>query len=432
MNKIEQTIEFYLKKHNLLNEKIIVAFSGGYDSMCLLNACNQLKFDIVAAHLNHNWRGNESLDDANYCRKFCIEHNIEFYTETLSYDIAHTETAARNARYEFFERCAQKYKSRCVLTAHNADDNAETVLYRIVKGTGTYGLEGIKEHRGIFYRPLLSVYRHDIEKYCKENNLVPCIDSSNSDTKYNRNFIRHEILPLLSKINKDAKFAINSLSEIAREESNMIEELLPETIKTQEFLSYSKGLQSRIIHRQLVSLNIDYSREKIENIRDFILENAESKSGKTISIAADTWIFVNDKEIKPVGASTTQECSVLITECGEYRIKDYTFEIKEFHDTPSTFPADDELCAYVDLSGFEFPLTLRTRKAGDFIQPLGVDGRQKLKKYLNNKKVAKYKKSELVFLCSGSQILWAPSLGISEKIKISNQPTHVIKMIKGR
>ena len=158
MDNITAKIKSYLAEHNLLNKKIIVAFSGGYDSMCLLDVLNKLGVKLAAAHLNHNWRGKESLADAKLCEKFCKDNNIEFYSETLSDDVEKTETAARKARYEFLERTAAKLKAQCVFTAHNADDNAETVLYRIIKGSGTYGLEGIKEHRGIFYRPMLDIY----------------------------------------------------------------------------------------------------------------------------------------------------------------------------------------------------------------------------------------------------------------------------------
>lgn len=432
MNKIAETIEFYLKTHNLLNETVIVAFSGGYDSMCLLDVVNKLKVKTVAAHLNHNWRGQESLEDAKLCEKFCSAHNIEFYTETLSDDIEKTETAARAARYEFLQRTAQKYNSKCVLTAHNADDNAETVLYRVIKGTGTYGLEGIKEQRGIFYRPMLSIYRKDIEQYCKDNNLTPCYDSSNDNTKYKRNLIRHEILTVMKTINKDVKQAVNSLSQIAKEENKIIDELLPdiENLKTSAFLSYSKALQSRIVHKLLRLNNIDYDKEKIENITDFINLNSKSKSGVTTSLTTDLWLFVNNNKICIVTKNNQAEILTEINGCGEYTFAGKTFVMEECCAKPDIFPGDCEYTAYVDLRSVEFPLQLRTRKDGDFIQPFGINGSQKLKKYLNNKKIPKHEKNNLIFLCKGQEVLWAAGLGISDKIKVTNEPTHRLKIIK--
>ena len=144
-----------------------MAFSGGYDSMCLLDILCNLGCDVVAVHLNHNWRGEESKKDEDNCRLFAKNRGIKFYTEMLPDCVEKTETAARDARYKFFKRCAKMFNSNVVFTAHNFDDNAETVLYRIIKGTGTVGLEGISEHRDIFYRPLLNVSRENIEKICK-------------------------------------------------------------------------------------------------------------------------------------------------------------------------------------------------------------------------------------------------------------------------
>ena len=168
-----------------------------------------------------------SLKEAQNCEKFANSRGINYYSETLPDNIQKTETAARKARYDFFRRCAQKFNSKVVFTAHNFDDNAETVLYRIIRGTGTAGLQGISEKREIFYRPLLHTKREDIEKYCIDNGLTPNKDSSNTDTKYKRNFIRYKVIPLLKEINPDVSNALNSLSEIAAEDYNLINSYLP-------------------------------------------------------------------------------------------------------------------------------------------------------------------------------------------------------------
>ena len=229
MNKIQQTIKEFLEKYNLNNPEntYLCAFSGGYDSMCLLHSLKQItpQNRIVAIHLNHNWRGEESNQEEENCRNFCSEIGVEFYSEKLSSDIPHTETAAREARYEFFESCSKKFNSKIIFTAHNKNDNAETLIYRICKGTGIRGLCGIAENRGIYYRPLLQISREIIEKYCTDFNLKPNNDSSNSDTSYKRNFIRAEILPKLNKkINPNTIEMVNSLSNAAREDTAIVEE----------------------------------------------------------------------------------------------------------------------------------------------------------------------------------------------------------------
>ena len=196
--------------------------------MCLLHALKNSapKNKIVAVHLNHGWRGKESDAEELNCKNFCNAIGVEFYSEKLDKNVPHTETAAREARYEFFRHCADKFNSEIVFTAHNKNDNAETLIYRICKGTGIKGLEGICEKRDIFHRPLLSVSRDEIEKYCTKNKLAPNNDSSNADTKYKRNFIRSEILPQMEKINENAVDMINSLSQIAKDEVDIIDEYL--------------------------------------------------------------------------------------------------------------------------------------------------------------------------------------------------------------
>lgn len=396
-------IKSFIKKYNL-SGTFIVAFSGGYDSMCLLDMLNKEGYDLVAVHLNHNWRGEESQKEAIVCKKFAKEHNIKFYTETLDANVPQTETAGRDARYEFFKRCAKKFNSNVVFTAHNYNDNAETVLYRIIKGTGLIGLQGIAEHRDIFYRPLLSMKRKDIEKYCKDNNLIPNNDSSNENTKYKRNLIRKEILPLLEKINPKVIDAINSLSEIAKEDNP----------------------QKLAIRDLLIKYNIDYDKKKIDEIYEFTCENKTSKSGKTLSLAKDLFLFVNNKGYKVITRTTKTDNELKITHCGDFEFENFTFSINPFIGNVEKFPKDKDLTAYISVDNIDF--TLRHRKDGDIICPFGINGKQKLKKYLNEKKIPNHQKDSIVLLCSGKEVLWVSGFGISDKIKVTDKPTHIIRL----
>ncbi|MBR1680736.1 tRNA lysidine(34) synthetase TilS, partial [bacterium] len=209
-NKIEK---FLIDNKLTASENIIaVGFSGGYDSMVLLDIIKELSkkynFKTIAAHLNHNWRAKEALKEQENCEDFCKNNNIEFYTETLDANEKHTETRARELRYEFFSRVIKKYNANALLTAHTKSDTAETIVYRLIKGTGIKGLQGISPKLGKIYRPMLDISRKDIEQYCKKNNLNPNCDSSNEDLKYSRNFIRNRILPSFNKINPQAENAI--------------------------------------------------------------------------------------------------------------------------------------------------------------------------------------------------------------------------------
>ena len=403
---IKDNIKNFIKKHNL-SGTIIVAFSGGYDSMCLLDILNKLGEKIIAAHLNHNWRGEESLKEAENCKNFAKSRGIQYYSEILPDSIEKTETVAREAR-----RCAKKFNSKIVFTAHNFDDNAETVLYRIIRGTGTIGLQGIAEKRDIFFRPLLKTTRAEIEKYCKDNNLNPNNDSSNSNTKYKRNFIRHKIIPLLKEINPNVTEALNSLSEIAYEDNNLINTYLPTNL-----IQASEIEQKRLIYKILNEYNLDYDREKIENIQKFIQENKNSKSGKKISLANNLWLYVNNQKAEIITKTEKNTVEINISKCGKYKFEDYIFSIEKYNEEITEFPHDTEYKAYI--SADEINFTLRHRKDGDKIQPLGSKGTQKLKKYLNEKKIPQHEKDKLIFLCKDNEILWAAGIGISEKIKNS-------------
>lgn len=435
MNSIVETVNSFLEKYGIKSsgKKILLGFSGGYDSLCLLNILKELKVPVAAIHLNHNWRGEESKKDAEYCHEFCKKYNIEFYMETLPDNVAKTETAAREARYEFFKKCAEEFNSDYFFTAHNADDNAETVLYRIIKGTGLSGLSAIQEKRGIFYRPLLSVSRSEIEQYCIDNNLHPNIDSSNENIKYKRNLIRQKILPLCENINPKCKDALNSLSEIAAQENELLEEYINNKKaeignSTKKFLKASTAVKNRIIYEIFVKNNLDYDRGGILRIRNFIIENSESKSGKKCSITKNVFMFVNEKYFEVINRQEHLKEEISIKKEGDFEIGGYIFSIKKCSKIPAKFPDDMEYTAYAELPEVNF--TLRTRRDGDIIRPLGTAGTQKLKKYLTNKKIPKHIKDEMLFLCRGNEVLWAIGTGISSTIKVETRPTHVLKLVK--
>ena len=396
-------IKSFIEKYNL-SGTFIVAFSGGYDSMCLLDMLDKEGYDVVAVHLNHNWRGDESKNEAICCENFAKLRGIKFYSETLDADTPTTETAGREARYDFFRRCAKNFNSNVVFTAHNYNDNAETVLYRIIKGTGIVGLQGIAEHRDIFYRPLLSMKRDDIEKYCKDNNLTPNNDSSNENTKYKRNLIRKKILPLMQEINPKVIDALNSLSEIAKEDNS----------------------QKLDIRDLLIKYNIDYDKKKIDEIYQFTCENKTSKSGKTLSLAKDLFLFANDKGYKVIKKSEKSDNELKITHCGDYEFENFVFSIEPFSGEIDKFPKDKEFTAYISIDNIDF--TLRHRKDGDIIRPFGTKGTQKLKKYLNEKKIPNYQKDSIILLCSGQEVLWVSGFGISDRVKVSEKPTHIIRL----
>ena len=237
-----------IKKYNLIQngDKIIVGLSGGPDSISLINVLDEirkdkttgLEFGIIAAHINHNIR-EEAKSDEDYVVKYCKEKNIEVYV--LSIDINKkakeekkgTEETGRNARYEFFEQILIKTKANKIATAHTANDNAETVLMNIIRGSGISGLKGIRPIRDDkFIRPLIETTREEIEEYCKKNNLNPRIDKTNFENDYTRNKTRNILIPLIKEqFNPNIIMTINRLSDIINEENEYLEKLTKQKYK---------------------------------------------------------------------------------------------------------------------------------------------------------------------------------------------------------
>ncbi len=444
-------VKDFLKKYNLQDKTVIVGFSGGFDSMCLLDILSKIKNDgdfsklrVIAAHFNHNWRGEEALREQEVCRLFASSKGFEFYTRTADENAKKTELDARIARYDFFEDAADLYDAEAVLTAHNKDDNAETVLYRIIKGTGIVGLRGIAEKRGIFYRPLLKTLRSEILEYCNQYNLAPNNDSSNSDTKYKRNYLRLNVIPAIEQINPEFKDAINKLAYNAYNENEIIKEYLDkiraeifegEQIITQKYKKLSTPVKLRILYDYILSLGLDYDSKKVQEIFDFVETNINQRNGSTHSLASALWLYADDKVIETLPKKNHfQDFSkqqIIIEKEGSYSFGGHILTIRKFDsdiDSNLKFPNSNESKAIVDISGVRFPFTLRTRKDGDIISPFGMQGTMKLKKYLNSKGIARHDRDRMIMLCKESEVFWAVGAGISSKIRVTNKPTHILEV----
>ena len=438
----------FLKKYQLEDKTIIVGFSGGFDSMCLLDILSKLhnteefkELNIIAAHFNHNWRGAEALKEQEICKLFASSKGFEFYTKTGAVPLKKSENEARLARYEFFEDAYEYYDADAVFTAHNRDDNAETVLYRVIKGTGLVGLKGISEKRDYFYRPILNISRTEILKYCEENNLIPNFDSSNDDIQFKRNFLRLNVIPILEKINTNVKDSLCNLAKVARSEDLIIEEYLEilrkniydgEKLISVEYAKLSKPVKFRILHEFVQKLDLDYDYKKINEIYEFIENNITQKNGSTLSLATSLWLYVDNKIIETIPPKVkkfSENINVIIDDLGEYYIGDKKLTIKKYEEKELfVFPEATSNFVYVDLSKIKMPLTIRTRQDGDMISPFGMSGSMKLKKYLNSKCIPRHNRDNLLLLTDKKEILWVIGVGISNKIGVVDTPTHVIEI----
>ncbi len=230
LNKVKQTIE----KYNLINkeDKIVIGVSGGPDSISLLNILHELGYDVVVAHINHGLRENASLDE-EFVKSFCESKNIPFFVKHIdlkdkdSLNGMSTEEAGRKARYDFFNEVLNETNSTLIATAHNSNDNVETVLLNICRGSGVNGLKGILPKAFNIVRPLIECSREEIENYCKEQDLNPRHDESNDEATYTRNKIRLELIPYLTQnINSNIVGNISRLSQIVCEEEDYVLEAL--------------------------------------------------------------------------------------------------------------------------------------------------------------------------------------------------------------
>lgn len=309
-----QTVENFIKQNDIQNKNVILGFSSGPDSCALALILDKLKekynLNLILAYFNHGWREEESKQEEVFTAEFAKKINAQFCLGQAAKNIKKTENDARESRYSFFEECAEKFKTDIVFLAHNKNDNIETLVYRLIKGTSPKGLCAIPEIRDIYYRPLLEIEKRDILSFLKENNQNYMTDSSNKDIKYKRNLIREEILPLFEKINPSYINSINNLIKTSKAANKIVQkEILniKNKIINDNKIDYDSFTELECEVRYEI-LN-DYLKEElkirdyktIEKLDNFILSSRYSKT----SIGANTFlrtrrnkIFIEKREVE--------------------------------------------------------------------------------------------------------------------------------------
>ncbi len=463
---IEETQRF-LSDNNIRNKTVLMALSGGVDSSVLFFILNKLKLrfnlDLKVIHLNHNWRGEEALCDLKFCEDLAKVNGCEFFSKTLDDSVKKTEVSAREARYAFFEEALLKFNSDVCFLAHNKNDNVETLLYRIAKGTGASGLSAIPKIREPYYRPLLDVSRAEIEEFARLNGITFRTDKSNADTKYKRNFIRKNIIPNFEAINKNAVNSINSLIKLSAERNEILDEyihsvekkifddkepcdtgFLPvsfgpmadrKPIRRKSFLSLKDSLQREILSRYFKGILKNRDYKTILKIQNFIKDNEDS----LLSLSSDSFLKVQKGRVYIYKPAVNQASNIEIPvfSSREYEILDYIVSIKKasFPKTPlKRHKKKDE--EYVCLNE---PLNyvLRFRKDGDIFVPLGNNQKSgerakkqpKLKDYFINKKISKDMRSKIPLLCQKNEVFWIAGVQISDKIRLDFENKDSVKNV---
>ena len=266
LNIVEEKFLNTIKKYNLIktNDVIVVGVSGGPDSITLLTCLdkykNKFQYKLVVAHINHLIR-KDSTEDEQFVENLCKKLEIPFEVKRAEVaEIAKTEKrgeeeVGRKIRYDFFDEVAKKYDANKIAIAHNMNDNAETVLLNLIRGSGLSGLEGIQpQEYGKYIRPLIECSRDEIEKYCEENDLQPRIDSTNSEDIYKRNEIRHKVLPMLKEFNPNIVETLSRTSKIVKENNDFVTQ---ESAKTYTKIAKKEG--KNLVNFELAEFN------KLEN-----------------------------------------------------------------------------------------------------------------------------------------------------------------------
>lgn len=456
INKVKD----FIVKNNLINEgdKILVALSGGPDSVCLLHILDSIKDEfkitIGAAHVNHMMRGEEADGDEEYAKKICEKLGIEFYSIKVNINKISKERkiscemAGRDERYKFFETLKDKYGYNKISVAHNANDQAETILMNIMRGTGIDGLGGIKVKRenGVI-RPILCLIREEIEKYCDKKSLNPRIDKTNLENIYSRNKVRLDILPYMKKnFNSDIIEALNRMSNLLQIDNDFIEKECNNrytkyciiekdfVIIKKDAFSLDRAILTRLIKKAFIDIAKKFNNFEMKHIQD-VIDLSFNSTNKKIdlpnniiaeNIYGDIKIknksFINEN-IKSEVSINKEELDDLSTEYGDFKVK---FNI--IKDKKIIKFSNNLLIKYFDYDNIEDELVIRIRKNGDKITPLGMKGNKKIKDIFMDLKVPVEERDRVPILCFDDEIAWVVGYKVSEKFKITSATKNIIKI----
>jgi len=427
-NHINQNLPF------LKESKLLIAISGGLDSVVLGYLCHQLKLNISFAHCNFNLRGQESDDDEVFVLQLAEDFDIECFVEhfdTIGYAKSNkqsTQMAARNLRYNWFGELADVLQFDYILTGHHADDNLETFLINLSRGTGLEGLTGIPEINDTVVRPLLPFSRDEIESFAKQNKLKWRDDSSNASTKYLRNKLRHEVIPILKGINPQLLQNFNKTQIHLQESLGIIEDRIEDVsedvisqINPQGIhidIEKIKALNSPIAY--LYELLKDYGFAAWNDIYDLL----EAQSGK--QVFSNSHRIVKDRKyllLSELNSKVQQETIIQ-----EFVPQSETVAGEMQFEETDTFYNKGNAFIFVDKSKLVFPLIVRKWREGDYFYPLGMTGKKKISKYYKDEKLSLIDKENAWLLCSGDAIVWVINRRADNRFKCTDTTTQIIKI----
>lgn len=452
-------VKAWIDKHQLIGQgdNLVVAFSGGADSLTLLHTLLALKdeyqINVIAAHVNHMFRGAESDSDEDFVKKHCYKCGIICYTKSINVPeyINRTgmsaEEAARKLRYQYLREVAQTLGAHTkIATGHHRDDQAETVLLNLMRGAGSAGLRGMKPLNGDIIRPLLCLNRQEIEQFCRDNSLEPRIDSTNFSCDYLRNRVRLKLMPQLEEtFSKGVKDALCRTAQLVGDEHDFIlaevRKLWPKLVKeSAECISidttsleavhiavlrelFRKAIAKKRGHIQGISFN------HVENLIEFSLAGSV---GKIFQLPGEIIVTKGYKDIKiglPQEATVPSAVRKLLAVPGTTEIP----ELKLLFDTEILYSnintAGNSGVIVFDYQQLIQPLCIRTRAAGDRFWPKGMNHNKKLKDFFIDCKVPRKLRDVIPLLCDGQgRILWVVGYRASALCQPNENTTDFLKI----
>ena len=416
----------------LKGKKLLVAVSGGMDSMVLVDLFQKLKFDFTLAHCNFQLRGTESDGDENFVVTYAKQNDITCFVakfDTEKYSKAHklsTQVTARNLRYNWFNEILEQEKFDYIVTAHHADDVVETFMINLSRGTGLDGLTGIPSQNGNIIRPMLPFSRKEIENYVLENKLKWREDSSNASDKYLRNKIRHHVIPVFKEINESFLQSFQNTLEHLNQEQSLINDavqMVYEKVVSEENQQLKINISALLHYKNHKAYLYQWLNKYGFSAWNDVYNLIEAQSGK--QILSEKYILLKDRDFLILSKKEKTNFEEIV--------------IHSITEKPN-FPLKLTLCnqsdisnqlknvIFVDENKIQFPLTIRKWKEGDYFYPFGMQGKKKVSKFFKDEKFTLFQKQDTWILESNNQIVWIIGYRADERFKTENTTQTIIQI----
>ncbi len=435
-----QKIKAYLEENNLApaGSKIIVAVSGGLDSVVLADIMPKLGFEIAIAHCHFGLRGEEANADELFVKKLAKQYNVPFYSEHFSTKVFAEEhglsiqMAARQLRYAWFEKLRQDLNFDFIATAHHQNDTLETILLNLTRGTGLAGLHGVPPKNGRIIRPLLCLAKDDLYDHLVTEKLIWREDASNETTKYQRNLLRHEVVPVLKKLNPNLEETIFQTSERIRGAEAIFERYVSE-VKNRAVKETNEAIfinvpeletslaLATVLHELLKPYHFAFEKSKQ------IAANLHNTSGTQFDSPTHNLVIDRDQLVitpKDLRNFASYEISETAT---ELKADNFRLKIKRVPAEGYKIPKGKNVAA-LDAGLLQFPLKLRPWQEGDWFVPLGMNGKKKISDLLIDQKVPLNLKSKILVLNSAQSIAWVVGLRPDNRFKVSEKTEEVLEV----